>query len=292
MRAVVRLTGIAPDTLRAWERRYGAVAPDRTDGGARRYSDAAVRRLVLLRALVLEGHAIGQIAALDDAVLETMRGAGAAEERAAPDPLGRFREAYLAALVRFDATTAEAELVRASRSFPPRELVLEGVVPIMREVGDRWHAGTLTIAHEHLATQQIRTLIESHLTTHPLSPGAPKILFAAPDEHRHDLGLLFAAWLASLRDLKPVVLGAEVPVAEIASAADRARADVVVLACARALTAAEKKTLPARLRALASRREVWLGVPPEHALASSRSRLRIFHSLEEFDRALVGRYPH
>lgn len=290
MRAVVRLTGIAPDTLRAWERRYGAVEPDRTEGNARRYSDAAVKRLVLLRTLVLGGHAIGDIARLDEAALTAMIGAPAAVERV-PDPMARFRDGYLAALVRFDASATEASLLGASRTFPPRELVLEGLVPIMREVGDRWHAGTLTIAHEHLATQQIRTLLESGLSTHAFSPGAPKILFAAPDEHRHDLGLLFAASLASLHDLKPVMLGAEVPVPEIASAAERTHAEVAVLACARGLTAAEKKTLPARIRALAARCETWLGIAPGHALESLGTRVRIFHSLAEFDRALVARYP-
>lgn len=290
MRAVVRLTGIAPDTLRAWERRYGAVEPDRTDGGARRYSDTAVQRLVLLRTLVQDGHSIGEIARLDDEALRGMLGARSVAQRAA-DPFQHFRESYLAALVRFDASAAEAALVQASRSFAPRELVIDGLVPIMREVGDRWHAGTLTIAQEHLATQQVRTLLESRLSTHAFSAGAPKILFAAPDEHRHDLGLLCAASLAALHDLRPVMLGAEVPVTEIASAAERAHADVVVLACARGLTAAEKKTLPPRLRALAARCETWLGVAAGHALSSLASRLRVFHTLDEFDRALVARYP-
>ena len=51
IRAVSKLTGIAIDTLRAWERRYGAVTPVR-DSRGRLYSDADVARLRLLHQAV------------------------------------------------------------------------------------------------------------------------------------------------------------------------------------------------------------------------------------------------
>src|SRR5687767_8040152 len=78
LRAVIRRTGLSADVIRAWERRYGAVAPSRSDGGQRLYSEDDVVRLVLLRNATAQGHSIGEIAALDISALEalsTRRGA-------------------------------------------------------------------------------------------------------------------------------------------------------------------------------------------------------------------------
>ena len=67
IRAVSKQTGISIDTLRAWERRYQVVSPQRDERG-RLFSAADVRRLKLLRAAVDQGHAIGQLAALIEGV--------------------------------------------------------------------------------------------------------------------------------------------------------------------------------------------------------------------------------
>ena len=66
IRAVSKMTGIGIDTLRAWERRHGAVTPTRDDRG-RMYTDADIARLRLLRGAVEHRHAIGRLAGLSDA---------------------------------------------------------------------------------------------------------------------------------------------------------------------------------------------------------------------------------
>jgi DNA-binding transcriptional MerR regulator len=63
---VSTLTGLDPHTIRAWERRYGAIKPTRTETGRRRYDDRTVERLQLLKALVDCSEAIGTIAHLAD----------------------------------------------------------------------------------------------------------------------------------------------------------------------------------------------------------------------------------
>ena len=62
--AVARLTGISPDTLRIWERRYKVVAPQRTPKGGRLYSQQDVTRLTMIKTLVDSGHAISTVANL------------------------------------------------------------------------------------------------------------------------------------------------------------------------------------------------------------------------------------
>ena len=73
MRVAARLTGLSPDLIRAWQRRYGAVEPVRTDGNARRFRAVDVRRLALLKELVEQGHTIKDVAALDEAALASLR---------------------------------------------------------------------------------------------------------------------------------------------------------------------------------------------------------------------------
>ncbi|MBW3536071.1 MAG: MerR family transcriptional regulator [Gemmatimonadetes bacterium] len=69
--AVAEMTGVPPETLRAWERRYGAVEPERGESGFRMYSQDDLERLVLIKRLCDRGNAVGSIAALGREELES-----------------------------------------------------------------------------------------------------------------------------------------------------------------------------------------------------------------------------
>jgi len=62
--AVARMVRIPVATLRIWERRYQVVGPALTPSGHRLYSGADVERLLLIKQLVDQGHAIGSLARL------------------------------------------------------------------------------------------------------------------------------------------------------------------------------------------------------------------------------------
>ncbi|MDH3428172.1 MAG: MerR family transcriptional regulator, partial [Gemmatimonadota bacterium] len=66
IQVVSHRTGLSADVLRAWERRYGAVRPDRSASRRRLYSDRDIERLILLRRATKAGRTIGQIATLPD----------------------------------------------------------------------------------------------------------------------------------------------------------------------------------------------------------------------------------
>ena len=61
---VARFVGVSTHALRAWERRYGTVLPNRTPGGSRRYDAAQIERLKTLKGLTDNGHSIGEVARL------------------------------------------------------------------------------------------------------------------------------------------------------------------------------------------------------------------------------------
>ena len=289
MRTVVKLTGLTPETVRAWERRYGAVEPARTAGSARRYSGAEVSRLKLLRLVSEAGFSIGSVAKLSQSALEELLSRGSHAEPVL-SPLVGLRERYMQALVRFDATGMQALLAQAAVAYPPRTLVLELLAPTMRAIGEGWTRGEITIAMEHLATAQIRSLIEGFTRAVPLPPDAPRIVLATSEGQHHDLGLAMGALLVAQQGVEPVMIGADVPFADLAGVLDETRAQILVLAYLHELPSAEAKRVRARLRALAKKVPLWLAVGPGHSLQTLADVAKLLPTFEALEDALALRF--
>jgi methanogenic corrinoid protein MtbC1 len=228
IRVVAKLTGIPIDTLRAWERRYGVVAPGRDDRG-RLYADGDLRKLQLLRRLIARGHAIGRIAGLPELELEALLSAGEdgapALRPATPVDVGTLLEA----LERYDQAGMERQLGRIAAVLSPRDLVHEVVLPFLRSVGDSWHAGRLSVAQEHMATAAMRNLLGSLMRLQVPREARTLVVFATPPGERHDVGIMAAAMLAAFGGLGVVYLGADLPVEDVATAVRRTEARAVVL---------------------------------------------------------------
>jgi DNA-binding transcriptional MerR regulator len=137
--AVARLTGLSAHVLRSWERRYSAVRPQRTPGGSRRYTEADVARLRLLRAAVGEGHPISALAPLSDAAI--------AELLDTRSDSSEFPfEAVVGAIARLDAREVERLFEFQLFARGPRGFARDFVLPLFVEVGARWETGRLSIA--------------------------------------------------------------------------------------------------------------------------------------------------
>jgi len=231
IRAVSRLTGLSLDTLRAWERRYAVVIPERTERG-RLYSDVEIQRLMLLRDLVARGHAIGQVAPLSDAELLDLGRRSAEVERTYPareEPASPALAPLITAIERFDASGANEEMGRLAALVPAFDLVTNVALPLMRLVGDRWHNGTLSIAHEHMASAVLRNLFGSLLRLYKPADPIVKLVLATPSGESHEFGILAAAMLAAPLGLEPIYLGPNLPADEIVGAAVACGAKAVVV---------------------------------------------------------------
>jgi DNA-binding transcriptional MerR regulator len=293
MRVVTRLTGLSPDTIRAWERRYRAIEPDRTGGNARRYRDADIQRLTRLAALTAEGHSISALAPLSDEALSALAASSVrsmAALRSAKDEKSTLLDQYLAAIDAFDPQLAEERLMRAASLFSSREVALDLIAPLMREVGERWHDGDFDVAREHLVSAHARALLGTLLRTHSVAKGAPRIVTAAPPGHTHDIGAMIAAILCASRGVIPVHLGADLPYPDLQRAAQAAGASVIALSVARDVSEAELAVARAELPRLAAHADVWIGAPAGNALALLPG-IRAFDSFESFDTAVLHRFP-
>lgn len=270
IRAVSKQTGISIDTLRAWEKRYQVVVPQRDERG-RLYTEADMQRLRLLNAAVEKGHAIGRVATLSNEDLQSLIAtptsvgddrepmkaarvaATSASQRVAPP-------AVMEAVERLDYAEAERVLARLATLLPPRDLVHTVALPLMRQVGEAWHAGRLGIAQEHMTSALLRNLLGALIPVYQRHSPVSKLLFATPTGEQHEFGILVSAMLAAGGGLGIIYLGANLPGEEIVGAAQKTAPQAVVMGFVGAngakLGLAEIQTVAHKLPAQI---ELWVG---------------------------------
>jgi methylmalonyl-CoA mutase cobalamin-binding subunit len=228
---VSRLTGLSPDIIRAWERRYGVVAPTRGPRGARLYADGDVAHLRLLRRAVTSGRAIGDVARLERGELEALVGPtvpDATRAAVAATPGTGTLAPALAALERFDHAALGRCLGDALMAFGARDFVDRVAAPLLVEAGDRWADGTLSVADEHLLSGVMHNLLGGVVRSRQ-TVGHPTVLLATPSGERHEFGLLMAGLVIAESGCDLCYLGVDLPAAEVAAAARRSGAAVVGL---------------------------------------------------------------
>src|SRR5579883_2980282 len=166
--AVARATGIAIDTIRAWERRYALVRPARTQAGVRLYSDADVSRLRLARDAVALGHPIGVVSRLSDGELRKL---AAPRDSAAADGPAATVAQILDAGRAYDLGRAQQLLGSAAMMMAPLDLISHVLVPLMHGVGEGVQARRMSIAQEHAISNQVRNVMGSLSRLQPAIKG-------------------------------------------------------------------------------------------------------------------------
>jgi MerR family transcriptional regulator, light-induced transcriptional regulator len=237
--AVARKTGISVHTLRAWERRYSLVAPHRSAGGTRLYSNADILRLRLLRRASDAGYAISRIAAMsidelrellkqsleEPGILEAPAGStkgGAAESRYIVDEI-------LKAVELMDGERTHAFLMRAVVTLPVSRVIDEVIVPTLREVGERWAAGAICPANEHLLSVNVRRVLAWLTEAVPVEADAPGVIVTTPSGHWHELGAQIAGLRAAEAGWRVIFLGPNLPARDIMRAVTVTGASLVLL---------------------------------------------------------------
>jgi methanogenic corrinoid protein MtbC1 len=238
IQVAARRSGLTADVIRAWERRYRAVEPERSGANRRLYSDIDVERLLLLGRVTRAGRRIGDVAGLD---LEELRAMAEEDRRAAgkvaPAARGRNRtqpvkihlEACLDAIERLDAVALDGALSNAAVDLSVPVLMEQLLMPLMDAIGKRWQDGMLRAAHEHLATALVRSFIGALRDVGLPPEGAPEIIVATPAGTRHEIGALMVSVLAASDGWRVTYLGPDLPAEDIAAAARSRGARVVAL---------------------------------------------------------------
>ena len=223
--AVERETGLSKDILRMWERRSGFPDPRRDAHGERIYPLEQVDKLRLVKRLMDQGHRPGKIIGRPVAelmALASVRPRPAALRQELEIVLGLIRSHQLAELRRHLSQTL---MRRGLHAF-----VMETVAPLNEAVGEAWMRGEFAVFEEHLYTEQIQSLLRNAVNSiQPQQGRAPRVLLTSFPQEPHGLGLLMVEALLALEGASCIPLGTEMPLQEIARAAQAHHADVVAL---------------------------------------------------------------
>ena len=298
---VAERTGLSQDVLRMWERRYQAVTPTRTAGGERLYSEADVERLRLLDAAVTAGRRIGRVARLstselaqlvdDDRAAQARRVPAEAEVRSeAGNSL--IEQAALDRIRALDARGLDELLRRGAAVVGAPSFLEQTVTPLLRQIGEQWHAGRLSIAKEHMASAVIEAFVADAMRAMAVPDQAPSVVVAAPAGSRHVIAASLVAAAAAAEGWRVLFLGGDLPVSEITRAATAADAHAVALSVVYTDDAAGvlgdlrqlREDLPAEVVLIVGGRAL---LP--HARALARSGIAVGETLEALRVALRRR---
>ena len=266
---VERDIGVAKETLRVWERRYGFPQPQRDANGERLYPPEQVHRLSLVKRLLDQGYRPGKIMALDTNALSELGakpGAGAAAAAAAA--ARGVNDPEIRACIDLLRAHKVGELrQRVSQSMLLMGLqrcVVELIAPLTGAVGQAWARGEVAVFEEHLFSEMLQGLMRNAIFAATQQPGhaqaSPRVLLTTVPQERHGLGLLMAEALLSLEGVHCVSLGVQTPLGDIVDAAKAQRADIVALSFSGVTSprAAVDNINELRTR-LSGQAEVWAG---------------------------------
>ncbi|MBE0540666.1 MAG: MerR family transcriptional regulator [Verrucomicrobia bacterium] len=232
---VARLTGLSAHVIRIWEQRYRAVEPQRTATKRRLYSQREIDRLNLLRDVTQAGYSIGQVAQLPTEKLGKLIAVSpslltpAVRALASVPPTGSFLDECVAAIRALDANALDDALKRGVIALGAFGLLQRVVAPLAQTLGDLWREGTFTAAHEHFASAALRVFLGNFAKPFGAMDDAPVLVVATPAGQVHELGALLVGATAANLGWQVTYLGASLPAAEIAGAAQQRRARAVAL---------------------------------------------------------------
>jgi len=245
IQVVARRTGLSPDVIRAWEKRYEVVTPVRTETGRRLYSDADIERLRLLARATLTGRSIGQVASLSTKSLAALvLGDDTPRAQVAVDLKG-----FLDAIERYDGAALDAHLRRAVVALSAEAFLDTLVVPLWQRIGERVRAGTVRDSQQQLALSILRRALYRMIEVAASPFDAPELLVTSPSEQPYDLGALVAAAAGAAEGWRVTYVGPGLSAQEIAEIASHIGARVVVLSLG---LIPSDRVLPRELRQLRS----------------------------------------
>lgn len=296
IRAASALTGINPNTLRAWERRYGIVRPERTPKGYRLYTDEDLKKLRLIQRALQQGISVGRVkdhlgdVEAIETLLEDTSGMPAAPARstrvvevslagaglagnttirlpqksargAVEHTLADFADQIEQAAMRFDRAWLERAFSRAVGLYTLRQAFYHALAPALRRVGQRYLENQANVAEEHFLTAFAREkLIAALAGLRPLHQH-PRVLFACgPGEH-HEIMLMLLALEVGLEGISALYLGPDCPTEALLHAAQDSGVRVVALSCTMAVPRESLLELKRRFAPLTRRIRLLAGGP-------------------------------
>ncbi|MFG6114492.1 MerR family transcriptional regulator [Halobacillus sp. MO56] len=205
IKAVSNILGVQPGTLRAWERRYQIIRPVRNNAGHRLYTEHHVRTLKWLIAKVDQGFTISQAVSLYENNHHDI--SNDVQENAHDTELSKISQQLSDALLSFDEKNAQKHLDHAFSLYTPEMVAIDIISPLLIKIGIQWEENEITSAHEHFASNFLRSRLGMLLLSIPAAPYLPKAVLVCGPNEQHELGLLIFALFLKRQGYEVVYLG-------------------------------------------------------------------------------------
>lgn len=237
------LSGIKAHTIRIWEKRYKLLAPERSDTNIRFYSNEDVRRILNVAQLVKSGYKISNVALFDDAKLQTevLR-----QNKNLLDPDKNMDQLLLLTL-NMDTLGFDRLLNEIIQENGFSKTIENVVFPFCERIGILWQAGSIFVVHEHFVSNLIRNLLLIESTKFDNQLSEKSMLFFLPEGELHELGLLYAHYLAAQNGFESIYLGQSVPFIDLSNLLMNSQFDFI---CTTFINAIEKTELEQYLASL------------------------------------------
>ena len=205
IRTVADLTGINPVTLRAWERRYNLITPQRTPKGHRLYTDEHVQLIKQVLDLLDQGISISQVKPLLEQAPSQQQAAPFTE---AGEVWKRYQQTMLSAVETFDEQVLDSTYNDALSLYPVDVVNQRLVTPLLRIIGERWKERDTGIAEEHFFSVYLRNKLGARIHHMNQRSRGPRLILACLPGEYHEVGMLFFALAAVSHGYRVLVFGA------------------------------------------------------------------------------------
>jgi DNA-binding transcriptional MerR regulator len=260
LKVVVRETGIKPDTLRAWERRYGLPNPGRTSGGHRLYSEYDIETLKWLLERQSEGMSISRAVELwntmqanEEDPLETQSYTASPSTPEFPHlvtgtPIKEMRTHWIKAVLAFDEEVAENLLTQSFALYPLETVCTELLQKGISEIGRLWYTGQASVQQEHFASELATRRLQALIASSPSPTRRANTITGTPPQEEHTLSSLLLTLFLRQRGWPVVYLGANVPLARLEETIKQTRSNLVAFTSMQLHTAASLNQIAQTLK--------------------------------------------
>src|SRR5699024_7134295 len=202
---------------RAWERRYDAVKPDRSEGNTRYYSNSQLRRLLNIVSL-REDYQISKLCSYSDKKLFELI-LSQPQNGNSSEPENYFISQLISAGIDYDEVHFEKVFAHCLLRYSVKTAYIKVVCPMMERLGLMWTSNSIHPACEHFISNLVRQKLLTTIDSLPPSSAKANVwMLFLPENEFHDIGLLLANYLIRLSGQKVIFLGSNVPLQSLKSA--------------------------------------------------------------------------
>lgn len=224
--AVARRLGVAPATLRTWDRRYGLGPSEHQEGEHRRYRPSDVAKLTMMRRLIVAGVTPAEAAEQARSCKATVSIKKLVKEFEVREEVV---EALYKALQSFDRAFVETTLIHELDSYGVESAWTDVIVPTLFMIGEEWENNQRGIEVEHLFSEILKRTLHHRVIELKRPLNSRPVLLAAVGEELHSLAVYALAAALCERNIESYVLGARTPLEALSAMVSRCAPPAIFL---------------------------------------------------------------